>query len=158
MSFDPRSLQRLRDLGRQLPQPLPEPQSTEQLSPRPGTKHSQDNAKRHRIETEKNPEALFHELMQVSPDGTVPEHLIERLRNAEANSKPQASEIRHQTMKLNNSQGANQPLRTDAPASGSNRSVSAKGKIKRSNRPKTKPGSEEEQLYVDFGQLLLEED
>ena len=68
MSFDPRSLERLRELGRQLPARLPEPEK-----PSAAPKASQV---RHRVETEKNPEELFRELMKASQDGTIPEHLI----------------------------------------------------------------------------------
>ena len=76
MGFDPRSLERLRDLGRRLPQPLPKP---EPPAPAPTARE-----KRHIVETETDPELLFRELMQASPDGTVPPHLLERLRGLEA--------------------------------------------------------------------------
>ncbi|HJN35589.1 MAG: hypothetical protein AB8E87_02440 [Prochlorococcus sp.] len=155
MSFDPRSLERLRDLGRQLPEPLPDPQSTDPDGRK--SKGTPAPQQRHRVETEQNPEALFHELMQVSPDGTVPEHLIERLKHAEASRKPQQSSLSHQPLKTNQPLATNQPLKTPS-ASPEGRPSSAKGKINRPNRPKPTPGSEEEQLYVDFGQLLLEED
>ena len=77
MSFDPRSLKRLQELGRQLPKPLEPP------SPQPQTKPQ----RQHRVETEEDPEELFRQLMQVSPDGTVPEHLMARLRQLEAQRK-----------------------------------------------------------------------
>ena len=76
MSFDPRSLERLKELGRQLPKALPNPET----ETKPSTKA---NRPKHKVETEQNPEALFHELMNVSQDGTVPEHLMSRLRSAE---------------------------------------------------------------------------
>ena len=44
------------------------------------------------METEQNPEQLFRELMHVSPDGTVPEHLMARLRQLEAQRKRQPIE------------------------------------------------------------------
>ena len=71
MSFDPRSLERLRELGRQLPQKLPDPAGNADTTTTPKT-----GPKRHRVETEQDPDALFRELMTVSEDGTVPEHLI----------------------------------------------------------------------------------
>lgn len=77
MSFDPRSLERLQQLGRQLPKPLEPP------SPQPQAKPQ----RQHRVETEEDPEELFRQLMQVSPDGTVPEHLMARLRQLEAQRK-----------------------------------------------------------------------
>jgi hypothetical protein len=74
MSFDPRSLERLRELGRSLPKPLPKPEP--KAAPR-------STEPRHRLETETDPEQLFRELMQASTDGTVPPHLMERLREVE---------------------------------------------------------------------------
>ena len=76
MSFDPRSLERLKELGRSLPEPIAPPQ---QKTNRP----VKATEKRHRIETEDNPERLFQELMKASSDGTVPEHLMARLKDAE---------------------------------------------------------------------------
>ena len=76
MSFDPRSLERLRQLGRQLPEALPTPENDTKRS-------GKVSRPRHKVETEQDPKALFHELMQVSQDGTVPEHLMARLRDAE---------------------------------------------------------------------------
>jgi len=64
MSFDARSLERLQELGRSLPKPLPKPETTVE------TKRA--SAKRHRVETETDPQALFGELMKASQDGTVP--------------------------------------------------------------------------------------
>ena len=59
MSFDPRSLERLKELGRSLPEPIAPPQ---QNPARP----LKATEKRHRIETEDNPERLFQELMKCS--------------------------------------------------------------------------------------------
>lgn len=80
MSFDARSLERLQQLGRSLPQALPKPQPKPTASPNEATPAS---VRRHRVETETDPQALFRALMQVSPDGTVPPHLMDRLRQAE---------------------------------------------------------------------------
>ena len=73
MTFDPRSLDRLRSLGRQLPQELPKPIPSKNKEP-----NKKD--KLHPIETEKNPQALFEELIKASPDGNVPGHLLARLQ------------------------------------------------------------------------------
>ena len=83
MSFDAHSRKRLEALGRTLPQPLPQPQPAAGSSPRA-------TEKRHRVEVEENPEALFRELMQVSPDGSVPPHLLDRLKQLEARRQPAA--------------------------------------------------------------------
>ena len=139
MSFDPRSLERLRELGRQLPKPVAEP--AKPITPKA-------RQVRHKVETEENPEALFRELMQVSEDGTVPEHLLARLKQLEAARAPR------------------QPLATPDPASSGSTdglpplpsSQASQGKTTRPKRPQVSPGSEEESLYVAFSQLLLEDD
>ena len=138
MSFDPRSLERLRELGRQLPARLAEPEK-----PASAPKASQA---RHRVETEKNPEELFRELMKASQDGTVPEHLMDRLKQLEAQRKPSAQPSPF------NSNDTTPALA--APA----RSQPRPGKNTQPKRPKVDPGSEEESLYVAFGQLLLEDE
>ena len=136
MSFDPRSLDRLRELGRTLPQALPEPKLP--VSPKP-------QQVRHKVETEDNPEELFRELMKVSEDGTVPEHLMARLKQLEAKRSPQPS-----------TDGSRSGLAQELPPLP--KASSAKGKNTRPKPSKATPGSEEESLYVAFGQLLLEDD
>ena len=136
MSFDPRSLERLRELGRQLPRPLPTPDASSTAEPRA-------SKRRHRIETEDNPQALFQELMQVSPDGTVPPHLMARLKDAEAKRhiQDQREGVRQKQAEMN-------PLDSSTPAK--------KGKTTVAKTPRLSPGSAEESLYVAFGQLLRE--
>ena len=151
MSFDPRSMERLRQLGRQLPQPLakPEPAAAARTSA---------SSKRHRVETEENPQALFHELMKVSEDGTVPEHLMARLKQAEQ----KAEEERKQRAPLpaqTNTNASGQPSSsgsTPLPTPPSRRS--GKGKNTQPRRLNVAPGSEEESMYIAFGQLFLEDD
>ena len=46
------------------------------------------------METEEDPEALFRELMKISPDGSVPPHLLERLRDLEQSRRNAAAESR----------------------------------------------------------------
>lgn len=138
MSFDPRSLERLQELGRQLPQKLPDPAA-------PTKSTSKPSQKRHRVETEQNPEALFRELMTVSDDGNVPEHLLARLKQLEAQREPAGSKPLSAPITA-----------TDLPATPSH--SKGPGKSTRPSRPSVAPGSEEESLYVAFGQLLLEDD
>ena len=138
MSFDPRSLERLSELRRELPAPLPEPEK-----PPAAPKAS---LVRHSIETENNPEELFRELMKASQDGTVPEHLMDRLKQLEAQRKPSA-----QPSPFNNNDTT--PALA-APA----RSPPGPGKNTQPNRPKVNPGREEDSLSVAFGQLLLEDE
>ena len=141
MSFDPRSLERLRQLGRQLPEAIPEPANATKRA-------AKDNRPRHKVETEQDPKALFHELMQVSQDGTVPEHLMARLRDAEERVD---SERRQ---KLN----APSPLTQDSPSQTAVPTRSTgKGKNTRPQRRDVAPGSEEDSMYVAFGQMFLEE-
>ena len=139
MSFDPRSLERLKELGRSLPEPIAPPQQ-------PTDRPLKATEKRHRIETEDNPERLFQELMKASSDGTVPEHLMARLKDAERHIATQ-NKVKANAQTLPSSQTlSRQPLR------------GGQGKTTRPTRPNVAAGSEEESLYVAFGQLLLEDD
>ena len=139
MSFDPRSLERLKELGRSLPEPIAPPQQ-------PTDRPLKATEKRHRIETEDNPERLFQELMKASSDGTVPEHLMARLKDAERHIATQ-NKMKANAQTLPSSQTlSRQPLR------------GGQGKTTRPTRPNVAAGSEEESLYVAFGQLLLEAD
>ena len=144
MSCDPRSLERLKKLGRELPQSLPTPADKPSEAPRA-------SERLHKVETEENPQALFHELMNVSGDGTVPEHLLDRLRQAEtkaeAESRQQTRGAAHNSPQEGGLSSAPTPARNAGP-----------GKNTRPRRPAVTPGSEEESLYVAFGQLLLEDD
>jgi hypothetical protein len=136
MSFDSRSLDRLRELGRSLPQRLPEPKPL--VSP----KASQV---RHKVETEQDPDALFRELMQVSRDGQVPEHLMARLKQLEEQRSPQTRR----------SHAASEDAANLPPLP---KTQTGQGKTTRPKRPNVPAGSEEETLYVAFSQLLLEDD
>lgn len=76
--MDPTSLERLAALKRQLPQKLPLPNQV------PDHKSAQrQSVGRHPLETAQDPEHLFGELMNASPDGHVPDHLLKRLRSLE---------------------------------------------------------------------------
>ena len=165
MSFDPRSLDRLRELGRTLPKPLPAPE----LPAAEGSSASTPGAKRHRVETETDPDALFHELMRVSSDGTVPPHLMDRLRDAEATRRRQ-----RQTERLTSADPAfpaapSPPAGTASPPSsqrrgsapplpGTSPSRGRQGRKKRARGASAGAGAPEQELYTAFQQLLLEED
>jgi hypothetical protein len=131
MSFDARSRERLEALGRNLPKPLPPPPS-QQATPKA-------TDKRHRVEVEENPEALFRELMQVSPDGTVPPHLMERLRELEARRQGPTPQ-----------QGRTIP--TQSPGRGRPTGANTVGRAD----PRT--AADHGDLYTAFQQLLLEDD
>ena len=138
MSFDAHSLERLRQLGRQLPQPLPAPTP-------PVSAKTRASEQRHQVELERDPEQLFRELMQVSPDGTVPPHLMERLRGLEANrSAQEASERRAPAGQSAAPATQSQPGRRSGPG--------------RSTPPRSDPrlAAEHADLYTAFHSLLLE--
>ena len=81
MTFDSHSLERLKELGRKLPKEISKPQSNELKNQKETNKQ-----KLHPVEIETNPEQLFRELMEISPDGNVPPHLLERLKKLESNN------------------------------------------------------------------------
>jgi hypothetical protein len=142
MSFDPHSLERLRELGRQLPKPLSSPE-------KPAKRETRASEQRHRVETEEDPQALFRELMQVSPDGNVPTHLMARLKDVEdTQKKQQRQDASNQISSRNEDPLPSTPASTKA----------GKGKSTLPQRRSLAAGSEEESLYVAFGQLLLEDE
>ncbi len=81
MSFDSHSLQRLKELGRKLPKEILKSQPIEFQNSKTTKKQNL-----HPVEIEENPEKLFRELMEISPDGNVPPHLLDRLKQLESNS------------------------------------------------------------------------
>ncbi len=147
MSFDARSRERLEALGRQLPQKLPPPAPaapTPQADPAPQGRHP--------LELELNPQQLFRELMQASADGTVPPHLLDRLRQLESDAKPTAL-----------GQASDSPASSPSggTAAGASRQRSSKASKPRSGQgamgPRRVEGADAE-LYTSFQQLLLEDD
>jgi hypothetical protein len=129
MSFDARSRERLQALGRSLPQPLPKPEPPKQ-------NQTKATDRRHKVELEQNPEALFRELMQVSPDGTVPPHLMERLRELECRRQLPAP------MPV--------PIATASPSKLRGRNTAG--------RPDRRTAAEYGDLYTVFQNLLLEDE
>ena len=146
MSFDPRSLERLRELGRSLPQPLPKPEPKSKPSAR-----ARAAEPRHKVETETDPDQLFRELMQASADGTVPPHLMDRLRQLEGERR------QRRTMPPAGAAGPGQNLSPDQsqeerPAAFSRSVQAAIGK------PDPKLAAAHGDLYTAFQQLLLEDE
>jgi hypothetical protein len=149
MSFDARSRERLEALGRQLPQKLPSPAPaapTPQANPAPQGRHP--------LELERNPEQLFRELMRASADGTVPPHLIDRLRQLE--SGPKRSDL---------AGASNSPAGSPSGSSTAAEAIAPLQKNKASRRlavpgppgPRRVEGADAE-LYTSFQQLLLEDE
>jgi len=146
MSFDPRSLERLRELGRSLPQPLPKPEPKSKPSAR-----ARAAEPRHKVETETDPDQLFRDLMQASPDGTVPPHLMDRLRQLEGERR------QRRAMPPAGAAGPGQNLSPDQsqeerPAAVARRGQSPIGK------PDPKLAAAHGDLYTAFQQLLLEDE
>jgi len=147
MSFDARSRERLEALGRQLPQKLPPPAPAA-----PTHKGDQAPQGRHPLELERNPEQLFRELMQASADGTVPPHLLDRLRQLE--SGPKRTDLARAS---------------DSPAGSTSGSTAAGAAAPRQHKtsrrrsgqgplvPRRGEGADAE-LYTSFQQLLLEDE
>ena len=86
MTFDSHSLERLKELGRKLPQEISKPKSNVSKIQKETKKQ-----KLHPVEIETNPEQLFRELMEVSPDGNVPPHLLDRLKQLETSNMNSSS-------------------------------------------------------------------
>ena len=86
MTFDSHSLERLKELGRKLPKEISKPRSNESNNKKIIKKQNL-----HPVEIETNPEQLFREFMEISPDGNVPPHLLERLKKIESNNIKNAS-------------------------------------------------------------------
>ena len=78
MTFDSHSLERLKELGRKLPREISKSEPNESRS-----QQETNTQKLHPVEVETNPEQLFRELMEISPDGNIPPHLLGRLKELE---------------------------------------------------------------------------
>jgi hypothetical protein len=149
MSFDARSLERLKQLGRSLPQPLPKPVPERQPAA----------AKLHRLETEQDPEALFHELMRASADGSVPPHLMQRLRQLEQERLARQQAVAQRPIS-GESMARSSPAAT-GKASGSAAGSAAVGSAKAGRkgasglgRPDPRTAAEHSELYRVFQDLL----
>jgi len=126
MSFDAHSRERLEALGRTLPSKLPLPTPAETAPPPRAVD------RRHRVETEQDPGLLFHELMDASRDGTVPPHLMDRLKGLEQEARPAPS----------------------APAAGPD----SRRRAGRGGRAPDSDAQLRDELYTAFTQLLLEDE
>jgi len=143
MSFDARSRERLEALGRQLPQRLPPP-VTGLASP---PSEPAQGPRRHRVETEQDPQQLFRELMDVSPDGHVPPHLMDRLRQIE-HSRKQPTQGVSAAGAVAGAPTQSEPRPARSPVRSSDRSQ----RLQRSG------SAESSALYTAFQQLLLEDE
>ena len=104
---------------------------------------------RHRLEREQDPAELFRALITASPDGTVPPHLLDRLRDLETPRQPAAGIATNQAAPA--TPGATRARTTPkGPTSAGNRGGS--------RTPGQGRASEDQDLYTAFAQLLLEDD
>lgn len=170
MSFDARSKERLEALGRSLPQKLPPPQppfphSSEQADPSAGGKGGSGEQARHRLEREDDPAELFRALMKASPDGNVPPHLLDRLRELEGQAWPATAAEPAQTASPQKGSKGQAPRAKGAKAQGP-KGQGPKAKAPRAgaanqpfaSRAAARRGPEDQDLYTAFAQLLLEDE
>jgi hypothetical protein len=103
---------------------------------------------RHRLEREQDPAELFRALITASPDGTVPPHLLDRLRDLESPRQPAAA------------LATSQPPATAAATRARTTPKGSASAGKRGGRRAPAQGrpSEDQDLYTAFAQLLLEDD
>lgn len=148
MPLDPRSRERLEALGRTLPQPIPAPEP-------PRSSRAEASAPRHAVETEENPEQLFRELMAASADGSVPPHLLDRLRQLEKERQRSRPTVAFQPVSL---AGAPASAQAAAAQPGSGRRRGGPGQPSGRSGRAPAPGSVEAELYTAFAQLLLEDE
>jgi hypothetical protein len=111
------------------------------------------------VETEQDPQKLFRALMNVSADGSVPPHLLERLRQLETPPTSAGSPVA----------GSPRPGPAGGPGSGPGGGQSSDGASpgaasrRRTPTPRTganrRPPADdtERELYTAFQQLLLED-
>ena len=125
MVLDSENIKRLQEIGRELPKKIEIPDKS--LNKKPISKNT-----KHKIETENNPEILFHSLMEASPDGSVPSHLVNRLKQLEINQKD---------------------IKVDQDSVSSNSSQKNK-----STKQSVNSSKQEDNLYLTFKNLLLEEE
>lgn len=152
MSFDARSRERLEALGRQLPRPLPAPPPPTPAAgaPAPGSSALE---RRHPVETEQDPQKLFRALMNVSADGSVPPHLLERLRQLE--TPPAPGGPRPGAPAARSGEPGREPTGADASPGAAPRRPAP---TPRNGAKRRLPADDtERELYTAFQQLLLED-
>ena len=116
---------------------------------------------RHRLEREQDPAELFRALITASPDGSVPPHLLDRLRDLETPRPPAAAPATGQpagTRPATSGRPApNTMAAPRAPGKGP-KGTTATGQRSGSRTLGQGRASEDQDLYTAFAQLLLEDD
>ena len=118
---------------------------------------------RHRLEREQDPAELFRALISASADGTVPPHLLDRLRELEAPPLPTSAMASGQAAATPSANLAQRSPNSRATPSPSTLGKGAKGSASPGNRfgsrnPGQGRASNDQDLYTAFAQLLLEDD
>jgi hypothetical protein len=103
------------------------------------------------VEIEDDPQALFRELMQVSQDGTVPPHLMARLKEAE-NRQKHLQQPPRPGQEPGQKPGGNPAQQQRVQQQRSQQKKSSLGK------PDPRTAMEHGDLYTTFQQLLLEDE
>ena len=130
MSFRSKDLNRLSQLGRQLPKELPKSTSS--------SKKNSEHDEKQKISEKKTPEDLFKELIESSQDGGIHPELLSKLKEIERTSISKEYEEVHN--------GPNKLI----PNNRNKKSMPKNTLIGKSE--------EERNLYTSFERLLLEED
>jgi hypothetical protein len=162
MALDPRSKERLEALGRTLPQKLPRPESgaaAAQEASRTGTRgaEARGGGARHPLERAQDPAELFRALISASPDGSVPPHLLDQLRDLEAvRARTSAPAAPGQATPAAQAPGAQAPG-TGPKRAGGRAQRQGGGGGGKAGRFGGK-SDQDQALYTAFAQLLLEDE
>jgi hypothetical protein len=122
------------------------------------------DAPRHRLEREQDPAELFRALISASPDGTVPPHLLDRLRDLERTRLPAPAPTPGQTPAAASATRARTAANiTAAPSLRGSRKGPKGAAAAAGNRGGSRTfgqgrASDDQDLYSAFAQLLLEDD
>lgn len=109
---------------------------------------------RHRLEQEEDPAELFRALMKASPDGSVPPHLLDRLRELEGQPRPAAAP------KATPANSPQKGSKGQGPRGQGLKAQGPRGQGPKAQAPKAagRRSGEDLDLYTAFAQLLLEDD
>jgi hypothetical protein len=182
MTLDARSKERLEALGRTLPKKLPppeppaaprgtgapvdramDPRDKRASAPRreipqrlpPGARRPPAETPRHPLERAQEPAELFRALIAASADGTVPPHLLDRLRELEASLRPDATGLSSgRALGRGSIPEASGTTANDRPTGRGGKGAAGR------RRDSRNPGraNDDQDLYAAFAQLLLEDD
>ena len=136
MSFDKKNLELLKTLGRTLPQKIPQESINTEIQ------EDNKNKKNKSIKKDKDLETFFRELIEKSPDGNIPKHLLSDLKEMEKEKE----EIIKSEIETSNKSNESKSYAIN------------KNFQQRSYNNRTKKKPEEQNLYSSFERLLLEEE